>query len=302
VKVQRSCWHFAGFIALELAKRFREVTGLDPAAKMVEVGLQPSESSQARHITYKVGSAEDLHSAGISDESVDLVTAGKGAQLLRLDLTRIRSGSSLVRSPKSMERAASHTQARWDRGLHRELAWWQSLLEAYAEMQLPSRPDLNHHITRLSSSPDALGPHWSQPGRSIVEGLLDQVPFPVQPTTPSLTALTGFPVPAEIDEPQSTGMSGWDSSTAVRIKTSSADSSSPWLMRKKLSWTNFGAYLRTWSALHSYHEDHPEDRALGKDGDIVGRVVGKLRQEFGDVEEVEVGWPLSVVMIKKERA
>lgn len=58
---------------------------MDPAAKMVEVGLQPSASSKADRITYKVGSAEDLVATGLADESVDLVTAGKRITPIHLD-------------------------------------------------------------------------------------------------------------------------------------------------------------------------------------------------------------------------
>lgn len=65
-----------GFVALEMAKRFKAVTGLDPASKMVELGLQPSSSSETPRINYRVGAAEDMASAGVADESVDLVTAG----------------------------------------------------------------------------------------------------------------------------------------------------------------------------------------------------------------------------------
>lgn len=59
-------------MALNLAERFEQVTGLDPSKKMVAVGLQ----SPKNNITYAVGDAE---STGLEDQSVDLVIAGQAA-------------------------------------------------------------------------------------------------------------------------------------------------------------------------------------------------------------------------------
>lgn len=107
-------------------------------------------------------------------------------------------------------------------------------------------------------------------------------------------------MPEIIDEPAATGSTGWDPSTAFRIETARRDGARPWLMKKTLSWTDFEGYLRTWSSLHSYHEAHAEDKALSEEGDIVGRLVKVLRDQLDHREEIEVGWPLAIMMIKKE--
>jgi len=63
-----------GFVALNLAPHFKSVQGIDPAAKMVAIGLQPEDTSLPR-IKYSVGSAERLD-LGSGEDGVDLVVAG----------------------------------------------------------------------------------------------------------------------------------------------------------------------------------------------------------------------------------
>ena len=71
----------AGFVAVNLADKFKHVVGLDPSSKMVQAGVQPDSSAR---IDYRVGNAEDLVGAGIEEQSVDLVVAGT-SRLARTD-------------------------------------------------------------------------------------------------------------------------------------------------------------------------------------------------------------------------
>jgi 2-polyprenyl-3-methyl-5-hydroxy-6-metoxy-1,4-benzoquinol methylase len=70
-----------GFIAVNLADKFKHVVGLDPSANMVAAAVQPESGA---HIDYKVGNAEDLSGAGIGqgEDGLDLVVAGKLNPLL----------------------------------------------------------------------------------------------------------------------------------------------------------------------------------------------------------------------------
>jgi len=186
-------------------------------------------------------------------------------------------------------------------------------------MVFPKHPRLNHFISEYhSSGKDALGPYWAQPGRSIVEGLLDAVPFPVEPalteqTSEVLSRLPnlyegGYPVPERIHEPAPVGgTSGWDAASAVRIKRDSLGRQ--WFLhRDRWRWENLEGYLRTSSALNAFHEKHPEDAAKkgnGAQGDIVDRLVHRLREaikkeEGKDVEEFDIAWPLVLMMVKRE--
>jgi len=182
-------------------------------------------------------------------------------------------------------------------------------------MVFPSHPHLNNLITHHSST--VLGSYW-QPGRKIVEALLDPVPFPVPPTTPPTSqpelTLSGrtfgrdlISEPALPDpENDSFDFSSWDPNSAVRLKSLDG---TQWLMRKKFTLRTLEGYLRTWSALHAYHEAHPDDatkKGKGKDGDVVDRlmldIAAGLRESGTQMEEddeVEGGWPLVLMMIKK---
>ncbi|OWT36173.1 trans-aconitate 3-methyltransferase [Cryptococcus neoformans Bt1] len=296
-----------GFIASTLAPHFEHTLGLDPSPKMVKVGLQPV---RGEHVEYKVGNAEDLDSAGVGvgDNGVDLVVAGQAAHWFDHSkvwpqLTRhVRPGGTVV-------------------------------YLGYAELLFPSHPHLTHLFTSFSSSPppNGIGPYWSQPGRGIVEGLLDEVPFPVKP---ALRREAGEGVeevervvgrrPVMIDEPaldpgldRETCLDAlkkyeeeWAPETAIRIRHTP---SSPFFMRQHWTLTQLEAYLRTFSATHEYWRANPDDEAKGRrvkrgEGDVVDRFMVVIKRAFeneGVVDKdgkgsFDVAWPLVLMMIKKK--
>ena len=173
-------------------------------------------------------------------------------------------------------------------------------------MVFPQYPQLNSIIAHHSRGQDQLGPYW-QPGRKIVESLLDPVPFPISPRPPSILSLASSEFrAASIREPllseQPFDCDVWDPTSAVRLKEIDGQQ---WLMTKKFDYSALEGYLRTWSALHSYQEAHPEDETTGgQDGDIVDRVLAKikqgLRQAGHHTDPIEVGWPLILMMIRKK--
>ena len=192
-------------------------------------------------------------------------------------------------------------------------------------MLFPNHPSLTPLISHHSADASTLGPYWSQPGRSIVEGLLDQIPFPLTPspypdtsTLPDLDADDPSPSSERIDEPllpplggdESFDFSSWDPHTAIRLKRH--PDGSPWLMRKMFTLPTLDGYLRTWSSLHTYHESHPEDAARTDqgpvEGDIVDRLVGRIAVGMGgegprggeQKGEIEGAWSLTLMMIKKK--
>lgn len=91
----------------------------------------------------------------------------------------------------------------------------------------------------------------------------------------------------------------------------------PVVLRKVLDWPGVEAYLRTWSSLHTYQEVRPADKArVGEqdgrgsaDGDVVQRLLWRLRkrivEEGGEEavgEEIELEWPMVLIMGRKEGA
>jgi SAM-dependent methyltransferase len=298
-------------MALALSPSFEHTTALDPSAKMVSIGLQPDASTK-KHISYAVGSAEDLSS--LPAHSVDLVVAGQAAHWF--DHQRAWSQIGHVLRPGG---TVAYVVSRSLLLLVFVAVWWRRTnTQGYGEMFFPTRPRLNRLISEHQGGAAALGPHWSQPGRRIVEGLLDAVPFPVEPAPesaaevlsrlPNLYDDGGYPVASRIPEPAPVaGTSGWDAASAVRIKNDS--SCRQYVLTPPTSW-GWGAlegYLRTASALHAYHEAHPGDKARigqGAKGDIVDRLVCQLQrgleEETGrEAQTVEVAWPLVLMMVKK---
>jgi len=56
------------------------------------------------------------------------------------------------------------------------------------------------------------------------------------------------------------------------------------------------AYLRTWSSLHKYNEEHREE---GKD--VVEELLERMRgRGWGEGEKVEAAWEVGMVMGKKK--
>lgn len=81
-----------------------------------------------------------------------------------------------------------------------------------------------------------------------------------------------------------------------------------------MTWGAIEALVRTYSYLKVYHEQHPEDLTRA-DGDIVTRFMRDLKAEISRVdeqngiakaseggldEEVEIEWPLDLVMYKRK--
>ena len=77
-------------------------------------------------------------------------------------------------------------------------------------------------------------------------------------------------------------------------------------MRKRMTWHDVYEYFRTASALHTFLEQHPED-GMRPEGDIGMRfwrslLSGAAVQDGVAVQpedEVEVEWPLALILVKK---
>ncbi|XAO27556.1 hypothetical protein I312_106412 [Cryptococcus bacillisporus CA1280] len=302
-----------GFVASTLAPHFEHTLGLDPSKKMVDIGLQPVRGEK---VEYRVGNAEDLDSAGVGvgDQGVDLVVAGQAAHWF---------DHSKVWSQLTKHVRPGGTVA----------------YLGYAELLFPSHPHLTHFFTSFSSSPppNGIGPYWSQPGRGIVEGLLDRVPFPLMPTLRTEQGQGQGEVEGEgevgaeierivgrrpvlIDEPKLESSSDtpkgyekeWAPETAMRIRHTPF---SPFLMRQHWTLAQLDAYLRTFSATHEYWKMNPQDQAKEKakakvgdvEGDVVDRFMAVIKEAFekeGAVDKdgngsFDVAWPLVLMMIKK---
>jgi len=86
-------------------------------------------------------------------------------------------------------------------------------------------------------------------------------------------------------------------------------------MRKKTTWDDLQAYLRTFSSWYTYCEQNPTDSGKftglsrrppsGEGGDVVERFWWKLKERVAEEngghegEEIEVEWPLAMLLFKR---
>ncbi|KAF9787974.1 S-adenosyl-L-methionine-dependent methyltransferase [Thelephora terrestris] len=240
---------------------FKRVIGIDPSEKMVEQARLAVPQNSANRIEFAQGSAEDL--SMLPDSSVDLVIAAQSSHWFNWD--KVWPEIARVLKP-------SGTASIW----------------GYGEIIIPKYPYLEPLISDYHGGPDQLGPHWEQPGRSIVEGLLRDVPAATEvcPSAFSEFQQTFFSSPHITDVP----------------------SPLPTILKKTMTWSDLLAYLRTSSALRNFHDKHPEDLARS-DGNISERLLLRLIRNVEEREgceitpekvQVQVEWPLGLLQARKK--
>lgn len=239
---------------------------------------------------FRRGNAEDLKSAGIGDESVDLVVAAQACHWF--DWSKVWPETERVLK-------VGGTAAFW----------------VYSEFRLPQYPSLTPLITAYAQGTDkltSLGPYFERPGRTILERHLLDVPSPQK--------ILGQG--ARLSHEERVYFAG-----DYHTQTLPAAQTHPVIMRKEMRWRDLLGYFRTWSSLHKYHEIYPEDKSVQHDGrfkddlktvskddidvgggDIAVRFWKNLREgaisENGSAkvavdDSVTVEWPLAVILASK---
>ncbi|KIM80188.1 hypothetical protein PILCRDRAFT_73389 [Piloderma croceum F 1598] len=244
---------------------FKRVVGVDPSAKMVDAArelavsnAQSTNSETETKFSYVQGNAENL--SFLEDGSVDLIIAAQAAHWF--DWSKMW--------PEAARILRKHGSA----------AFW-----IYSEFRVANHPSLTPLITEYAQGSDpesSLGPHWQQPGRSILENHLVQVP--------SATEV----LPNKFTDFERVFFTG------TRDYYPSLPSTRPVILRKKMTWTDLQQYLRTWSSLHTYHERYPDDLKR-PDGDIAVRLWESLKNEAGakDQDTVDIEWPVALILVRR---
>ncbi|KAI0700292.1 S-adenosyl-L-methionine-dependent methyltransferase [Cytidiella melzeri] len=156
----------------------------------------------------------------------------------------------------------------------------------YSEFRLTGYPSATKLINQYSQGSDpanSLGPHWERPGRTIVDEHLVAIPDPE-------TVVPG--AFCDFERVYFTG-----------DYYPNLPDTRPVILRKKMSWDDLMSYLRTFSALHTFHEKYPEDLQRA-DGDIAGRFLHRLQEEVilqkgQAAEEIDVEWPLALILARR---
>ncbi|KLO18265.1 hypothetical protein SCHPADRAFT_820169 [Schizopora paradoxa] len=180
------------------------------------------------------------------------------------------------------------------------VAFW-----GYSDFRLTRYPSLSPTITQYMQGTDpanSLGCHW-EPGRAVINNHLRSIPS------------AASVVPNAFFGEQRLYYTG--------SYYPSLPSPLPVILRKKVSWDGFYAYLQSFSSLHTFHERYPED-LKHPEGSIAQRFMETLKTEMkkadeaksdstedsessanttaDDVdkeEEVEIEWPLALVLVKR---
>ncbi|KAG8931952.1 hypothetical protein FRC01_000534 [Tulasnella sp. 417] len=265
-----------GQVTQTLSPYFNRVIGADPSEGMIETARKKHASNE-RKMEFIVASGEEVDQQ-VEKDSVDLITAGQAAHWF--DYQRLWPSLARMLKPGG-------TVALW----------------GYSEFRIANHPELSPLITQYSLGSDSLGPYW-EPGRKILDNHYRDIAFPTAPEWDFDSArriyFSGELVP-ELQVVPACGLPAEDESQIFpdvpEIRTGA-------IMGKTMPWDGAKSWLRTWSSLHTYQQQHPEDKertGAGEHGDIVDRFVEVLKDKLG-TETVDIQWPVSLLMIKKKSA
>ncbi|EMD36616.1 hypothetical protein CERSUDRAFT_84797 [Gelatoporia subvermispora B] len=272
---------------------FKHIIGVEPSERMIAQATQALQTrstfdsdgnakadyaSLASRTRLVHGSAESLDF--LEEGSVDLIVSAQAAHWF--DWTRLWPEAARV-----LRRGGS-------------LAVW-----GYSEFRLPAIPHatpLIHAYSRGSDPATSLGPHWEQPGRTVVDDHLVAIPDPP----------AGF---HDVERVYFTGDYHPD-----------LPNPRPPILSQRTTWAGLLEYLRTFSSLHTFKEQYPED-ATRPGGGIEERFWRRLRREaartkeaaapvqvlgwehgvgeegegpmVAEDEEVTIEWPVAMILARK---
>ncbi|PCH37184.1 S-adenosyl-L-methionine-dependent methyltransferase [Wolfiporia cocos MD-104 SS10] len=266
-----------GQATLELTP-FRSTIGIDPSAKMIEQAqrlLEEQTDSESwklglrERVKYVQGSAEDL--SRLANSSIDMIVSAQAAHWF--DWAKLWPEAARVLRKNGT------------------LAVW-----GYSQFRVAGYPTCTPLINAYSGvdSTSTLGPYWEQPGRTILDEHLQAIPDP-----------------RTVDYDGQPGASIWSEFQRVYYVGAhhpALPHTLPALLRKRTTWAGVLHYLRTFSALYSFHEAHPDDLHHPA-GDVAVRFWRALRAEVAqqkgrtgeedEAEEIEIEWPMAVLLARR---
>ncbi|KZV71986.1 S-adenosyl-L-methionine-dependent methyltransferase [Peniophora sp. CONT] len=237
---------------------FKRVIGVDPSNGMIE----KAKAYAAQVDVGKTAQVEFVHSSAeelpfLEDGSVDLLVAAQAAHWFNWDKVWPEVARVLRKDGSA--------------------AFW-----GYSEFRLSNYPKLTPLITQYSQGSDpekSLGPHWQQPGRSIVDNHFLDVPKATDV------------LPDKFSE--------WEHVFFTGEHHPDLKDARPTILRKKMKWEDLHAYLHSFSSLHTYLEKYPQDKE-NPEGDIATRFFKTLQKETGEPEYIDVEWPMAVMLVKRK--
>ncbi|KAH9922130.1 S-adenosyl-L-methionine-dependent methyltransferase [Fomitopsis serialis] len=251
-----------GQATLELTP-FKNVIGSDPSEGMLvqarEVVKSRPELDRPGRFKFVQSAAEEL--GWLEEGSVDLIVSAQAAHWF--DWAKLWPEAARVLKPGG-------TLAAW----------------GYSQFRLPQYPSLTPLIHEYCQGTDPLhsvGPYWERPGRTIVDDHLQAIP-----------------------DPRTLSAASWADFERVYFTRPhhALPEARPSILRTRTTWAGMLAYLQTFSALHTMKAKVPEAadvevRFWRKLREEVARLEGKDGGEAGEGEEVEVEWPMAVLLARR---
>jgi len=253
--------------------KFRRVIGVDPSEKMIDGARQYVSSSIVGIVAAATGQFEFVQSAA---EKLEFIEDGSVDLVISAEAAHWFDWRRLWPELARILRTNG------------TVAFW-----GYSQLRLSRYPTLTPLIDSYSQGSDplnSLGPYWQEPGRSVLDNHFLDIP-----------------------SANEAGPNAFHSERRVYFTGDyhpSLPSPRPIILRKKMSWEGFESYLRSFSALHIFHERHPEDMQR-EDGDITTRFIRELKAEMtkideqqgrdarGSEEDLDVEWPMALVLVKR---
>ncbi|KAG1899976.1 S-adenosyl-L-methionine-dependent methyltransferase [Suillus fuscotomentosus] len=243
---------------------FKRVTGIDASSNMIKVaqGTLKNTPTRTGQYEYIQASAENL--TFLEDSSVDLVISAQACHWFDWDKIWPEVARVLRKNGSAV--------------------FW-----GYSQFRFARYPSLTQRINAYVEGTDPLnsvGQYWEQPGRSILDNHLIEVP--------------------DANEIVPGAFSDFERVFFTGDYHPSLPSPRSVIMRKKMTWDDLLSYLNTWSALHTFRQHNPSD-GENPHGDVAVRFwkdlkEGAEREDGRAVEghdEVDIEWPVAVVMAKR---
>ncbi|KAA8910428.1 putative S-adenosylmethionine-dependent methyltransferase [Sphaerosporella brunnea] len=268
-----------GTVTRPLSVHFSRTIGTDPSEGMLNTARELTPEKDCPTVTYRRANAEQL--AFLKDGEVDMAVAAQAVHWF------------------------DHA------------AWWAEMARVvrkggtvavwgYKDCMIPRAPKASRVLSEYTHGKDKLGPYWSQPGRSYVQGRLRVI----RPAEKEWEAVKRWEFEPKWEVPVTEEEESW------REEVEEGDGKEGFgelvnrgegLMRKTVTLGGMDSYIRTWSCTHAWKEAFPEakSKAEGGQGDIVDELMEKMKEAEGWGEGwrdmfIEIAWGHGVILARRK--
>jgi len=247
-------------VARYLAQSFAQIIGTDPSSGMIEQARTSSSKDAFPNVKFEVAPAETM--PFIADSSVDMIVSGQAAHWFD-PIPFWAEMKRIVRKDGT-------------------IALW-----CYKDHVFVNSPTATMITEQYAYGDEErlLGPHWEQPGRSIVQNILRDLQPPA---------------------------SDWNNIQRIEYEPATNGPESgegTMFLRRKMKLGDCENYVRTWSSFHAWQRQHPhaKRRQEGGEGDVIDEMFERIVaseprwQTDGDWKDVDVDieWGSGLILARR---